>query len=245
VVFDRAVCAPWVVSAISLAALPFSALAFGWHFIAEPFRPFVAEWQALFGALGVASLWAGSLGMLVRKNLQEFLAYAALSQSGWLLLALSSQSPMHLENASAFFLLSQGVAVLVFAFGVSAIEGAHGGKSPDAFFAGLLRTHPGLGFLLAMAFSTLAGLPWSAGFAFRTALIGKLATGSILSLTLLALLSTIPHFYTGAVLVSKLASPPGKEPLAIPLSRAGFRFFWAISVLLLLGAFLPTSAWPG
>ncbi|HEX2704246.1 MAG TPA: proton-conducting transporter membrane subunit [Candidatus Lustribacter sp.] len=118
---------------------------------------------ATIAVLAILSMTIGNVVALRQNDVVRLLAWSTVGQAGWVIMPLVSISPSGVKAASGY-LLGYVVATIV-AFTVVTIvaRGAQSqrGRAPyqlDAY-RGLLRARPGLGGALALALTSLAGLP--------------------------------------------------------------------------------------
>lgn len=244
VLFDRAQAGSLSIAGVSLVVLPFSAAAFSWQFVGTSVHSVLPQWHDFLGGLGLITVWAGSLGMLVRSETRQFLGYSVIAQSGWVLLALVCMGPGSLEAVCFNFLFVQAIALLLLCFGFTVLEVCFGRES-TVVFRGLLRTRPALGFILATGFAVLGSLPLTAGFSYRMGMLAKLSAWGMPSLAFLAALSLIPGLYACVLFISKLAALPAPPVQWIRPARTEVLFFWLLAALLWVAGFLPTIGWLG
>ena len=110
--------------------------------------------------VAVASMTLGNLVALRQDDVVRLLAWSTVAQAGWVVVPLVSVSALGVR-ASASYLLTYVVSTLA-AFSVVAVvvrvSSGRSGRSLTSY-DGLVRRHPLLGGVLALALTTLAGLP--------------------------------------------------------------------------------------
>jgi NADH-quinone oxidoreductase subunit N len=151
-------------------------------------RIFVTAFPALHGDL-VPVLWglsaltmiAGNLIAIAQTNIKRLLAYSAIAQAGYILMAfVSFGNPKVMASAvaSALFYL---VTYAITSFGawavVIALEGPDGSGLEIAGYAGLAKRKPALAAAMTVFMLSLTGLPPTLGligkfYLFRTAVQG-------------------------------------------------------------------------
>jgi NADH:ubiquinone oxidoreductase subunit 2 (subunit N) len=244
VVCDRMASGNFAVSGFSSVFLAFSAGAFVWGFAGEALRPTLDQWKDFLALLGLATVWAGSLGMLVRPQWRGLLAYALVAQAGWVVLMLASSGPMALEPESFFSLATTSIALLLLLFGVLVVE-RNGGKRTEDVVRSLVHKHGPLAFLLVSSLLTLACVPPTSGFAARAMLLSRLATDGLPWLAIAAGLSTVVAAYPCLVWVNRILQPGG-APMewAFPAKRET-ALLWIFGAALWVLGIWPVIAWPG
>ncbi|MDQ2757202.1 MAG: NADH/ubiquinone/plastoquinone, partial [Actinomycetota bacterium] len=110
--------------------------------------------------LAVASMTLGNLIALRQDDVVRLLAWSTVAQAGWVVVPLVSVSTLGVR-ASASYLLTYVVATLAAFSVVAVVVRGSSGQSGRRLtsYAGLVRRHPLLGGVLALALTTLAGLP--------------------------------------------------------------------------------------
>jgi NADH-quinone oxidoreductase subunit N len=114
-------------------------------------------------AVSLLSMLLGALVALRQVDPVRLLAWSAVGQAGWVVLPLVAVSAAATDAAAGYLVAyvvatTVALAVVHLAHGPVA-AGASEGPRELSHTAGLLRTHPVLGGLLALALVSLAGLP--------------------------------------------------------------------------------------
>ncbi|GAA1892528.1 NADH-quinone oxidoreductase subunit N [Lapillicoccus jejuensis] len=111
-------------------------------------------------AVALVSMTLGNLVALRQDDAVRLLAWSTVAQAGWVVLPLVSVSSLG-ARASASYLLTYVVAtVAAFAVVAVVVRGTRGraGRRLTSY-TGLVRAHPFLGGVLALALTVLAGVP--------------------------------------------------------------------------------------
>lgn len=153
-------------------------------------------WEWMLYALIILTITVGNLFAIRQKNMKRFLAFSSVSQAGYIMLGIISDSEMGMA-AMMFYILVYIFSNLA-AFGViQAIENASGKLSMEDY-KGLYKTNPRLAFAMMLAMFSLAGIPPFAGFFSKFFIFtGALHQGSpaMYVLVLIALINTIVSLY--------------------------------------------------
>lgn len=119
---------------------------------------------ATVGVLAVLSMTLGNLVAYHQRDVVRLLAWSTIAQAGWVILPLVS--PSQAATRASIVYLSAYVVATLLAFTVitAVVARLEQGGSPGAgrtieSYAGLLRSSPLLGGALALALTSLAGLP--------------------------------------------------------------------------------------
>ena len=126
------------------------------------FPSLVNEWNTAFVWLIIASITVANLFALRQKNLKRFMAFSAISQAGYLVLAIMDGTSQGM-TALVFYLLVYMAANLG-AFAVMNVIEQNSGKIGMDDYNGLYKTNPRLAFLMTLCLFSLAGIPPFAGF---------------------------------------------------------------------------------
>lgn len=126
------------------------------------FQPMLDTWYILLVILAVATMLTGNLFALRQQNIKRFLAFSSIAQVGFILAGISSNDKIG-TSAVVYFVLIYVFSNLA-AFGVAALISGQTGKENIDDYKGLYKTNPFLGWILALALFSLAGVPPTAGF---------------------------------------------------------------------------------
>jgi NADH-quinone oxidoreductase subunit N len=163
-------------------------------FHASGLQPADPAWIA-FAALAVASMFLGNLLALRQDNIKRILAYSSIAHLGYVLVAFLAGGAAA-EQAVAFYLAAYVTTTLA-AFGVVA---ALSTRERDAEqiddLRGLFWRRPFVAAVFAGALLSLAGIPLTAGFVGKFAIVAAGVRTSLWALTAILLLnSAIGLFY--------------------------------------------------
>ncbi|MEM9384593.1 MAG: NADH-quinone oxidoreductase subunit NuoN [Pseudomonadota bacterium] len=154
-----------------------------------------ADWQGMLVVVTMLSLAVGNIVAIAQTNVKRLLAYSAISHVGFILLGLSTGTPM--GNASALLYTIVYVLMAAGAFGVIILLTRAGFEADELTdLAGLNeRSRWFAGIMLVMMFS-MAGLPPFLGFHAKVAIIQATLDAGYTWLAVYAILmSVIGAFY--------------------------------------------------
>jgi NADH-quinone oxidoreductase subunit N len=126
------------------------------------FQPMQEIWYSLLFVLAIATMLIGNLFAIRQQNIKRFLAFSSIAQVGFILVGISSNDPSGMA-AVIYFILIYTFSNLA-AFGVASVITEATGKENIADYKGLYKTNPFLGWVMALALFSLAGIPPTAGF---------------------------------------------------------------------------------
>lgn len=119
--------------------------------------------------LSVATMLVGVLGALAQNDLNRLLSFLLVSHIGFLLYGLAVFDAAGVSGAALY--AAHHITVLATLFLVSGLITRRTGTVALDRMGGLLRTSPGLAILFAIPALTLAGVPPTAGFVAKLALL--------------------------------------------------------------------------
>jgi multicomponent Na+:H+ antiporter subunit D len=127
-----------------------------------------APWTLLL-VLAVATMLVGALGALVQNDLNRLLSFLLVSHIGFMLFGLAVFDASGLSGAMLY--AAHHITVLATLFLVSGLITRRTGTVALDEMGGLARSAPGLAVLFAVPALTLAGIPPTAGFVAKLALL--------------------------------------------------------------------------
>jgi NADH-quinone oxidoreductase subunit N len=114
------------------------------------------EW--LLTVIALLTLIYGNLAALPQTNLKRLLAYSSIGHAGYLLIGVVSLA----GEAISFYLVAYLLMTLL-SFAVLIVVAQHTGENIEDF-NGLAKRSPFLAFAMLIAMTSLAGMPFTAGF---------------------------------------------------------------------------------
>jgi len=141
------------------------------------------DWQQMLSVLAVLSLLIGNLAAIAQTNLKRMLAYSAIAQIGFMLLALTagvvSGNTLSAGNAysSALFYMAVYVLTTLGTFGLVMLLARQGFECDEiSDLAGLNQRSPWMAGVMAVFMFSLAGIPPTAGFYAKLSVLQALIT---------------------------------------------------------------------
>jgi NADH-quinone oxidoreductase subunit N len=142
-----------------------------------------ANWQQMLSVLAVMSLLIGNFAAIAQTNLKRMLAYSAIAQIGFMLLALTagvvSGNTLSAPNAysSALFYMVVYVLTTLGTFGLIMLLARRGFECDElSDLAGLNQRSPWMAGVMAVFMFSLAGIPPTAGFYAKLSVLQALIT---------------------------------------------------------------------
>ncbi|GAA1317879.1 Na+/H+ antiporter subunit D [Pseudonocardia xinjiangensis] len=162
-------------------------------------------WTLLL-VLAVATMLVGALGALVQNDLNRLLSFLLVSHIGFMLFGLAVFDAAALSGAALY--AAHHITVLATLFLVSGLITRRTGTVSLDEMGGLARSSPGLAVLFAIPAMTLAGIPPTAGFVAKLALLQAGAAAGL-----------GPQVVAGVVILASLLT-------LYALVRVWVRVFW-------------------
>jgi NADH-quinone oxidoreductase subunit N len=205
---------------------------------------FAPEQRILSGILlGLAALSVvfGSLLAVAQSNMKRLLAYSSIAHAGYALLGLIPGTP---DGASATMTYAFVYAFMTLgAFGVVIALGDRGEDLTG--YRGLAATSPGTAALMFIFLLSLTGIPLTAGFTAKFAVILSAVRAGYVALAVLAVVCTVisAFFYLRVAVLMYMTEPQGSAPGRLP--AAVWAALAVAAVVTLIGGIAPDTftAW--
>jgi NADH-quinone oxidoreductase subunit N len=215
--------APAPVTAFMMVGPKAASFAMLMRILMTAFEPLKARWEPILWICAVATMVIGNTAALRQSNLKRLLAYSAIANAGYMLVALTAHS--EIGNAAVMFYLAAYALMSLGAFSVIIYVARKGERFVEVSdLAGLSQRQPMVAVMLSIFMLSYTGIPATAGF-FGKFYIFKAALDSHLYwLAVLGMLVTpIAAFYYLRLIVVMYMHPPapGAEPL--PALSMGLR----------------------
>lgn len=149
----------------------------------------------LFAALSISSMTWGNLLALRQQSVKRMFAYSTIAHNGYLLVALLSGGPLA-QTAVLLYLFFTVVTNLA-SFGVvSLLSGDRADADNLDGYTGLAWRRPGIALVLSAAVISLLGIPLTAGFIAKYALVAAgVASGHLALVLALAVNTAVSAYY--------------------------------------------------
>ena len=129
----------------------------------ESFPGAIREWSQVVTAIAVITLTWGALGGLVQRNLKRLMAYSAITNMGYGLIALSTGTEQGLQGLLIFMVLYSIDTLGVFAC-LMALSRQDRPMETIGDLSGLAKVKPGVAIALTLLMFSLMGIPPLTGF---------------------------------------------------------------------------------
>ena len=159
-----------------------------------PFMTLEYVWSDILIFIGIASIIIGSIFALTQENIKRLLAYSAISNIGFIILAMALVSNDGL-HASLYYTIVYSFTALA-SFGViTHITSNSHGIEDISDLAGLSKTHPYFAILILITMLSSAGIPPLIGFHAKLMVIQALINNSYILLSIIVVLMTVVSAY--------------------------------------------------
>jgi NADH-quinone oxidoreductase subunit N len=184
------------------------------------FAPEQRVWSAMVVALAALSVVTGSLLAISQSRMKRMLAYSSIAHAGYALLGLVPGTP---DGASATMTYAFVYAFMTLgAFGVVIALGPRGDNLNG--YRGLAARSPGTAAVMLLFLLSLTGIPPTAGFAAKFAVIVSAVRAGYTGLAVLAVVCSVvsAFFYVRVAVLMYMIEPEEAEPtrLSAPVSAA-------------------------
>jgi NADH-quinone oxidoreductase subunit N len=240
--------APTAVTLLIAGAPKLAAFGVTMRLLVEGMLGLATDWQQMLVVLAVMSLLIGNLAAIAQTNLKRMLAYSAIAQIGFMLLALTvgvvSGNTLSGGNAysSALFYMVVYVLTTLGTFGLIMLLARQGFECDEiSDLAGLNARSPWMAGVMAVFMFSLAGIPPTAGFYAKLAVLQALISTNQpehLWLAVFAvLISLIGAFYYLRIVKVMYFDEPTADAAAPPLEAGPVNALLAANgaAVLLLG----------
>ena len=235
--------APTAVTLIVGSAPKLAAFAMAMRLLVNGMLDLAQDWQQMLTLLAVLSMALGNIAAIAQSNLKRMLAYSTIAHMGFMLLGMLSGvvegNRMNAPDAysSAMFYMIVYVLMSLGAFGVLLLLSRAGFECENLDdVKGLNRTNPWYAFIMLLLMFSLAGIPPTAGFYAKLAVLSAAVNAGQIWLAVVAVvLSLVGAFYYLRVVKLMYFDEP-KEALSVS-APAAFRYALSLNglAMLLLG----------
>jgi len=202
------------------------------------------DWSILLIVAAVAAMAIGTLASLRQTNVKRLLAYSAIAQGGYVLLAIAA-SVNRDGSFNARGLGSAGyylLAFVIFQLGAFAIaivlRGRNVADDELQNLNGLLQKHPVAGGAMIFVLLSCVGVPPTAGFVAKLEVVRVLFANQHAALAWIAVLFAIPPIYPSFRIVRAIWRDAAEAPERMPISDLQVVALAPMVILtLLLGVF--------
>jgi NADH-quinone oxidoreductase subunit N len=232
--------APTAVTLIVGSAPKLAAFAMAMRLLVNGMLDLAQDWQQMLALLALLSMAIGNITAIAQSNLKRMLAYSTIAHMGFMLLGLLSGvvegNRLNAPEAysSALFYMIVYVAMSLGAFGVLIYFSRAGFECENLEdVRGLNRTHPWYAFIMLVLMFSLAGIPPTAGFYAKLAVLSAAVDAGQIWLAVAAVILSLigAFYYLRVVKLMYFDEPKESFPVA---ARGGFHYALSANGLALL-----------
>jgi NADH-quinone oxidoreductase subunit N len=199
------------------------------------------QWIPVLWVLAVLTMFVGNIAAIRQDDIKRMLAYSSIAHAGYLVVALVAHSDL---GFSAFlYYLAAYTLMTLGAFGVVIVLGEKGTENTSIArdYAGIAWRHPLLAAAMALFMFSLTGIPPTAGFVGKFAILSAaVRAGHVPLAILLVIASVISAYYYLKVVVSMYMWTSDREPI-----RSRVPAMAAIALLVAVAGVLGLGIFPG
>jgi NADH-quinone oxidoreductase subunit N len=211
--------APTAVTLVIGSAPKLAAFAIGVRLLVNGMLDLAADWQQMLALMALLSMAIGNITAIAQSNLKRMLAYSTIAHMGFMLLGLLSGvvegNPVSAPDAysTALFYMIVYVAMSLGAFGMLLLLSRAGFECENLEdLRGLNRRAPWYAFLMMVLMFSLAGLPPTAGFYAKLAVLSSAVEAGYIWLAVTAvILSLVGAFYYLRIVKLMYFDEPGER----------------------------------
>jgi NADH-quinone oxidoreductase subunit N len=202
--------APTPVTAFMAAATKVAALLLTLRILVTAFPQEQHLWTIAIAVLSVCSLVVGNYAALVQKNLKRLLAYSSISNAGFMLIAVSTNSALG-GRALLYYLIPYSAASIGAFAVIAARERELGREVTVDNLAGMGWERPLLGASMWVFMLSFAGLPPTGGFLAKFYVFSAAYENGWLWLVIVGVLATAVSLYYYLNVIRALYLRPSAE----------------------------------
>ena len=198
------------------------------------FIPFMAldyVWSDILIFIGILSIIIGSIFALTQENIKRLLAYSAISNIGFIILAMALVSSDGLHASLYYTIVYSFTALASFGVVTHITSNSHGVEDISDL-AGLSKTHPYFAILILITMLSSAGIPPLVGFHAKLMVIQALINNGYILLSIIVVLMTVISAYYYLKVIKTIYFEERENLISTYTSN---NILLSINVILLLG----------
>jgi NADH-quinone oxidoreductase subunit N len=179
----------------------------------------VDDWRPVVWALAILTVFTGSILAVVQTNVKRMLAYSSISHAGFILVGLEAAG--HLRNdgiATSMNYLAIYTVLVMGSFAiVLAMSGNTDGDTNLSDFKGLAKRRPALALAFTVLLFAQAGVPLTAGFVAKFAVIKSAVEANSYVLAVAAMVAAVigAYLYLRIAVSMWLEEPASETEISI------------------------------
>jgi len=195
--------APSPVTAFFASAPKVAAIAIFVRATITAFPGITHEWQQIVVFVSILSMALGSFAAIGQRNIKRLMAYSSIGHMGFALVGLAAASPEGVQGVLVYMAIYVAMTLGTFAV-IVAMRRQGVAVEQISDLAGLARTHPTMGFLMAMLMFSLAGIPPLAGFFAKFYVFLAAINAGLYALAVIGVLTSVVGAYYYLMIVKTM-----------------------------------------
>ena len=188
-------------------------------------------WNQLILILGILSIFVGAFGALLQINIKRLMAYSAISNIGYIFIALSLGSQLGLEASLIYITVYTVSGLGSFAF-ILSMEKDNIMLNNISSFAGLSKSNPFYAICFSIILLSLAGFPPLAGFIAKFYIFKAVIMADFLWIAVIGIMGSVISAYYYLNIVKVMYFDEAEELFTIE-SKKSVKFILFISAVLI------------
>jgi NADH-quinone oxidoreductase subunit N len=226
--------APTAMTMLIGTAPKLAVFAFVMRILVEGLQPLMVHWSGMLEILAILSMALGNIVAISQTNLKRMLAYSTIAHMGFLLLGVLSGD---IEGyGSAMFYAVIYVLMSLGSFGMIMLL-SHEGFEADTLndFKGLNQRSSWLAFMMLLLMFSMAGVPPTAGFYAKLAVLSAVVNSGHIALAVFAVLISLvgAFYYLRIVKLMYFDAPESHVPITLQPDSGILISFNGMAILLL------------
>jgi NADH-quinone oxidoreductase subunit N len=182
----------------------------------------VDDWRPVVWALAILTVFTGSILAVVQTNVKRMLAYSSISHAGFILVGVEAAGHMRGDGvASSMNYLAIYTVLVMGSFAiVLAMSGNTDGDTNLSDFKGLAKRRPALALAFTVLLFAQAGVPLTAGFVAKFAVIKSAVEANSYVLAVAAMVAAVigAYLYLRIAVSMWLEEPESDSEITIDLA---------------------------
>ena len=221
-----------------------AAFGLAYRIFAEGIPVHSVDWSATFYPLAALSIVFGNLIAIAQTNVKRMLAFSTIAHMGFLILGFLTATTDGYASAMFYAIVYSFSSMAAFALLIFITTRESAGQLGAArleAFGGLARRSPWFGFLMAVVFFSLAGIPPFPGFWAKWFVIKEAVDANLLTLAVIAVVASVvgAFYYLRIIKIAFFDEPVSSEEFD---ASQDLRLVLTINVLLLIAIGILPSA---
>ena len=206
--------APTAITLFIASAPKIAGFAMLYRLMVDGMSSIMADWQAIFIILSVASMFVGNIIAIAQDNIKRMFAYSTISHVGFIIMGVLTGT----QNgyAAAMFYTLSYVIMSLLGFGMILVLSRAGFEADNiSDFKGLNQKNPWYALLMMLALFSMAGIPPLLGFWAKIAVLQEAINVGLVWLAVAGVAASIigAYYYLRVVKVIYFDQPQDEIPV--------------------------------